>query len=296
MYKIQQLYNHCPSSPYPVAIRPRVKVGNDGAEQTNKQFATEKPFMELVIDIAPPHRTGIQSLSAGASVHDIEVFVDLAFILRIQRFLLCLQDHVMEATGNRALDFVDSQRVWGLPNVDRMSKQNTGKTSYHFRRLTILPCEIKLSVAPAPSLALHQEEFEGAEASAIHAAVRKGDLLLGEGTGVIGVKIGGKNRTAISVVQGMMKSILVDALLRCDGASLNFEGNVFHPTQGNNFISILTNSSINSNSQIQALHYLTIPRTVFSSGHILARTTLPPSLEMYQVSSVLLLRLGILLD
>ena len=294
-----QLDNHCPSSPYPVAIRPRVKValeGNDGAERTKKKIATEKPFMELVIDLAPPHRTGIQSLSAGASVHDIEVFVDLAFILRIQRFLLCLQDHVMEATGNRALDFVDSQRVWGLPNVDRMSKQNTGKTSYHFRRLTILPCEIKLSVAPARALTLQQEEFEGAEASAIHAAVRKGDLLLGEGTGVIGVKIGSKNRTAISVVQGMMKSILVDALLRCDGASLNFEGNVFHPTQGNNFISILTNSSINSNSQIQALHYLTIPRTVFSSGHILARTTLPPSLEMYQVSSVLLLRLGILLD
>jgi len=28
----------------------------------------------------------------------------------------------------------------------------------------------------------------------------------------------------MSVVQGMMKSILVDALLRLDGASLNFEG------------------------------------------------------------------------
>ncbi len=49
-------------------------------------------------------------------------------------------------------------------------------------------------------------------------------MLVGEGSGVIGVKIGSKNRTALAVVRGMFKSILVDALLRCDGASLNFQG------------------------------------------------------------------------
>ena len=84
--------------------------------------------------------------------------------------------------------------------------------------------KVKLSVAPVRALTTYQEKFEGTEAAAIHAAVRKGDLLVGEGSGVIGVKIGSKNRTALAVVRGMFKSILVDALLRCDGASLNFQG------------------------------------------------------------------------
>ena len=59
----------------------------------------------------------------------------------------------------------------------------------------------------------------------MHAAVRKGDLLVG-GEGVLGVKLGSKNTTGMQVIQGMLKSILVDALLRCDGASLNFEGKI----------------------------------------------------------------------
>lgn len=83
---------------------------------------------------------------------------------------------------------------------------------------------MKLSVAPAQALTKHQEAFEGEEAAAIHAAVRKGDLLVGGDSGGLGVKIGGKNRTALAVMRGMLKSILVDALIRCDGASLNFDG------------------------------------------------------------------------
>ena len=82
---------------------------------------------------------------------------------------------------------------------------------------------VKLSVAPAQALTKYQEAFEGSDAAAIHAAVRKGDLLFGEGSG-LGVKIGGKNRTALAVMRGMLKSVLVDALIRCDGASLNFDG------------------------------------------------------------------------
>jgi hypothetical protein len=124
----------------------------------------------------------------------------------------------------------DSQDVWELPNIDKAQK--TAKSiSYQspnalfFQRLTILPCKVKLSVAPVRALTKYEEEFEGPEISSIHAAVRKGDLLVGEGSaGVFGVKIGSKNLTAISVVQGMAKSILVDALLRCDGALLDFEG------------------------------------------------------------------------
>mmetsp|Transcript_5233 Transcript_5233/g.11858 ORF Transcript_5233/g.11858 Transcript_5233/m.11858 type:complete len:2963 (-) Transcript_5233:1016-9904(-) len=229
-----QLDNHCPNSVYPVAIRPRLKTdgsreSNVDAEHLKKAFTADRPFLELMIDLAPSHRTGIQSLTAGASLHDVEIFVDLSFILRTQRFLLGIQDHVMGAMGNRERGFVDSRATWDLPNVEQLIKQKTGKTVSHqsmlyFQRLTILPCKVKLSVAPVRALTSLQEQFEGQEASAIHAAVRKGDLLVGEGSGVLGVKIGSKNRTAMSVVQGMVRSILVDALLRCDGASLNFEG------------------------------------------------------------------------
>jgi len=230
-----QLDNHCPGSVYPVALRPRLKVDGSwkdeegsNVENAKKPFTADKPFLELKVDFAPRHRTGIQSLSAGASLHDVEIFLDLAFILRMQHWWLGIQNHIIYASGNSASVFVDSQETWNLPSIDHLIKQKTGQTishqSMYFHRLTILPCNVTLSVAPVRALARHQEEFEGEEASAIHAAVRKGDLLVGEGSGVLGVKIGSKNQTAISVVQGMLKSILVDALLRCDGASLNFEG------------------------------------------------------------------------
>ena len=230
-----QLDNHCPNSVYPVAIRPTIKAdGNwkdkDDAdvEHVKKAFTADEPFLELKIEFAPRHRTGIQSLSAGASLHDVEIFLDLAFILRMQRWWLGIQDHVMSATGNREWGFVDSRETWDLPNIEQKTGRTISHQSMYFQRLTILPCKVTLSVAPVRALAKHQEEFEGEEASAIHAAVRKGDLLVGEGSGVLGVKIGSKNQTAISVVQGMLKSILVDALLRCDGASLNFEGKDIH--------------------------------------------------------------------
>jgi hypothetical protein len=88
-----------------------------------------------------------------------------------------------------------------------------------------MPYTVKLSVAPSNALSYAQSIMEGEEAAAIHAAVRKGDVQLGgHSSGGIGVKIGGKNRTPLAVIHGVFKSILVDGLLRCDGASLTFPG------------------------------------------------------------------------
>lgn len=56
------------------------------------------------------------------------------------------------------------------------------------------------------------------------AAVRKGDLLLGTGAGVLGVKLNNRNSTTLAIIRGVFKSIIVDALLRCDAASLSFPG------------------------------------------------------------------------
>lgn len=228
-----QLDNHCPNCVYPVALSPRLKADanrDEGAGLSKKAFTADKPFLELMVELAPSHRTGIQSLSAGASLHDVALSLDLAFILRIQHYFLGIFDHIMGTTGTGVRGFVDSHDEWDLPDIERFLKQRSGKAMSHrsmlyFQRLTILPCKVKLSVAPVRALTKHQEEFEGEQASAIHAAVRKGDVLVGQGSGgVLGVKIGSHNRTAMSVVRGMMKSILVDALLRCDGANLNFEG------------------------------------------------------------------------
>ena len=90
--------------------------------------------------------------------------------------------------------------------------------------LAILPFTIKLSVAPARALTQAQADYERAEAAAIHKAVRKGDFLVGGNTNPLGVVLGRKNKTAMAVMQGVFKSIVVDALIRMDGASLNLAG------------------------------------------------------------------------
>ena len=54
--------------------------------------------------------------------------------------------------------------------------------------------------------------------------MRKGDFFLGSQTYPLGLIIGGRNKTAAAVAQGVLKSIVVDALLRMNGASLNMSG------------------------------------------------------------------------
>ena len=217
-----QIDNHCPASFYPVALCPRVIKGKDSVE--SKPFTADKPFLQAKIEFAPRHRSGIQVISAGAQIHDVELFVDLAFIIRCQTFFQTAIDHILMTIGTLKV-YSDDLDQWDMPKLDTTARyldRSSGK-ALHFKRLTILPCKIKLSVAPNLVLSKAQEEFEGPDASAIHAAVRKGDLLIGNGTG-LGVKLGSKNKTTISVVQGMFKSVLVDAILRCDGASLNLQG------------------------------------------------------------------------
>ena len=53
-----------------------------------------------------------------------------------------------------------------------------------------------------------QISLEGEKAAAIHAAVRKGDVLLGDGVGALGVKV-----DSLSVLRGVAKSIFVNTLL-----------------------------------------------------------------------------------
>jgi hypothetical protein len=170
---------------------------------------------------------------------DLIVAIDLAFIMRIQRFLLSVQELYERSMMTSNVSGIDTDSIMpfsefkesNFPDLSKLFQTFDGAAvagvsnqNHYFKALTLLPFHINLSVAPARALTTTQAIFEGHEAAAIHAAVRKGDLLIGDGAGGLGVKVGSKNRTALAVVRGVFKSILVDALLRCDGASLSFSG------------------------------------------------------------------------
>jgi len=170
---------------------------------------------------------------------DLAVSVDIAFIVRLQQFLLGIHRHLRSAStkdnmsdrANASVMLLQTETRQFIPfpdiasTVQQLEGANAvgvGSQKLYFGGFNILPCNVNLSVAPARALTSTQASLEGSEAAALHAAVRKGDLLVGGGT--LGVTIGHKNKTAVSVVRGVFKSIVVDALLRCEAACLNFSG------------------------------------------------------------------------
>jgi Vacuolar-sorting-associated 13 protein C-terminal/Autophagy-related protein C terminal domain len=190
------------------------------------------------------------------------IAIDLAFLVRLQRFFMGLQDHFQEEQYDSNLGlrsgssgiFSEQKKAIPFPAFDTPEKELEKVAAFsenmkmYFQGLTILPTNIKLSVAPARALTSDQAALEGKEAAAIHEAVRKGDVLLGTSSGPLGVRVGRKNRTPLAVVRGVFKSIVVDALLRLDGASLNFPG-VFlrnHIATGSQLTTYLTAHYVNS--------------------------------------------------
>jgi hypothetical protein len=168
---------------------------------------------------------------------DLDVAVDLAFIVRLQQFFVGLHQHLLRARDKENvndkvsanLTHAEQKQRIPLPDIESIVQSlkganavGVGSQKLYFEGLTILPCNVNLSVAPARALTSTQASLEGSEAAALHAAIRKGDVLVG--SGVLGVKTGHKNKTAVAVVRGVFKSIVVDALLRCEAASLNFSG------------------------------------------------------------------------
>lgn len=168
---------------------------------------------------------------------DLDVSVDLAFIVRLQQFFVGLHQHLLRARDKEnmhnkvgaSLTNAEQKRCIPFPDIESIVQSleganavGVGSQKLYFEGLTILPCNVNLSVAPARALTSTQASLEGSEAAALHAAVRKGDVLVG--SGMLGVKTGHTNKTAVAVVRGVFKSIIVDALLRCEAASLNFSG------------------------------------------------------------------------
>jgi Vacuolar-sorting-associated 13 protein C-terminal/Autophagy-related protein C terminal domain len=169
---------------------------------------------------------------------NLVIAIDLAFLVRLQRFFVGLQEHFSSRDGAdvgfrscSSSVFNEQKKTISFPILEIPERKLAKVASFkenqklYFQGLTILPTNIKLSVAPARALTPEQASLEGKEAAAIHQAVRKGDVLVGGGTsGPLGVRVGGKNKTPLAVVRGVFKSFVVDALLRLDGANLNFPG------------------------------------------------------------------------
>jgi len=227
-----QVDNHCPSAPFPVAVcAEELREESDEDEQ----LELPRPVLTIGLTFAPKHTSGISCLkSVTIAPRDFSVSVDLGFIVRMQQFLLGIQEHLerrVDYRENNACVALESQEKWTVPDINTIFIERRPSAAaggadqkLYFAHLTILPCNLSLSVAPARALTHAQAALEGPDAASVHAAVRKGDLLIGDGAGLLRVKTGHHNRTALAVVRGVFRSILVDALLRCDAALLNFPG------------------------------------------------------------------------
>lgn len=218
-----QVDNYVPNAPYPVALCAVDHLRAAEKGDLSRQDATA-PLLVVGVSLAPYHRSGVEVIkSITIAPKNLAIRVDLAFLVRLQKFFFDLQKHLRgslaEEDGIAVPNLSDR-----IAEIEAAARSGEHSRMYYFGGLTILPCSIQLSVAPARALSPIQASLEGAEAAAIHQAVKKGDLKLGDDEVLLGVKIGHRNDTPLAVVRGVFKSIVVDALLRLDGASLNFSG------------------------------------------------------------------------
>lgn len=174
--------------------------------------------------------------SVTVAPRNLVIAIDLAFLVRLQRFFTGLKGHFQNrllgggGEGRVSTLITEQKRCISFPvflsmekEIERASAFGAENRKLYFQGLSILPCDITLSVAPARALTPAQASLEGKETAAIHQAVRKGDVRVGS-SALLGVRVGRRNATPLAVVRGVFKSIVVDALLRMDGASLNFSG------------------------------------------------------------------------
>lgn len=221
-----QVDNHLPNARFPVAVCPDEE---EGAPAHQGSTETKPPFLAVALTFAPRHKSGILCLkSVTVAPRSLAVALDLAFVVRLQRFIFGLQDHFSFASmDSNSRGVATSKTRIPFPELsdsaDAFGAFGAESPQIYFEGFNVLPASINLSVAPAMALTPSQATLEGADNAAIHAAVRKGDLSMAD-RGMVGVKIGRKNRTAMAVLRGVFKSILVDAILNLDGASLNFSG------------------------------------------------------------------------
>jgi hypothetical protein len=240
-----QVDNHVPSAPFKVAIRPdtsRQRLPDDDGDSDSDSEKDSSPLLMVAVAIAPKHKSEIVCVrSVTVAPRNLVIAVDLAFLVRLQRYAIGLKTHFRSrpmADGQNPTSNFSALSLYGeqkrnipFPKFDSVEEELRKAAAFgsenqklYFQALTIMPAAITLSVAPARALTPAQATLEGNEVAAIHQAVRKGDVLVGSSSALLGVRVGRTNTTPLAVVRGVFKSIVVDALLRLDGASLQFSG------------------------------------------------------------------------
>jgi hypothetical protein len=87
-----QVDNHIPGAPFPVAVCPDERDKDDAS---NEQVDVHS-LLVIGLTFAPKHKTGILCLrNMAVSPRNLALAVDLAFIVRLQRYLIGLQEHIM---------------------------------------------------------------------------------------------------------------------------------------------------------------------------------------------------------
>ena len=135
--------------------------------------------------------------------------------MRIQRFVVGVLGHLnprQQAGGGATLLYSEQKRTIPFPdfesqakNLKRAAEFGVENQKFYFESLSILPCNINLSVAPARALTPLQAQLEGKDTAAIHEAVRKGDVRVGTSSALFGVKVGSRKRLSMRASRSVMQ-------------------------------------------------------------------------------------------
>jgi len=158
------------------------------SESQNRRSRLEKceelPFLAVNVALAPKHISGVTCIKLITIVpSNLAIGVDLAFIVRLQRYFLGALDRVDQVNEEDEIAFrtsnsntwlyAESQRYWPLPNMQKLfdARQNEvkGDSEIYIERMTVFPYSLSLSVAPSRALSNAQAQNEGPGAAAIHA-------------------------------------------------------------------------------------------------------------------------------
>lgn len=106
--------------------------------------------------------------SVTIAPRDLDLRVDLAFLVRLQKFALEIESYF-----HKHCEISDAK--WAVPDISSKVKglearahSGTGLRKFFLSGFTILPHNIKLSVAPARALTGPQAALEGKENAALH--------------------------------------------------------------------------------------------------------------------------------
>ena len=150
-----QVDNHCPNAPHPVAFCPdESAMDTEGDSAANE--ADDIPFLNVGLTFAPRHTSGITCLK-GVTIEprDMALAVDLAFVMRMQRFLIGIQTQISGQGG--PIDKLGGEALYKFPDLAKLfnarSRASAGSNAkLYFEGLAILPCNVRLSVAPTRAL------------------------------------------------------------------------------------------------------------------------------------------------